>query len=450
VIDVLAMLPAFVLGWLVVRLVAKLPWTIEVPLGIGTGAAISSAIFFLLTWAGIANRALILSIEIVGIVIMGVLVFRAKRVVEPAAEIQRPSWIWALRIAGIVALLFAAMDFSQSITANPDGGYDAAAIWNLRARYLAGGTPSWHYAVSDKTGTNHPGYPLLLSAFVARTWILIGDPRSSTPAALAAIFGAATMALIFAGVSMLCGEILGWIALLVLAATEGFVSQASVQYADVPLSFFILGCIALLAVAAAREWPAGIVTLAGIFAGAAVWTKNEGIPFLAFAGVVTAFRGRLRSATWFAAGAAPLLILTVAFKFALVDGKEAMFPSTFGQAVKMILDGSRWSEIAATFGHNLWEFGFPWAHPFLLLAVVAWAFGFGKDWRSKIWLLVAPLGLLAADIGIYLITMSGLTWHLNTSNNRVIAQVWPALLFGFFLLLRPPLGPKKNPKRVKK
>src|SRR5947209_6984635 len=60
VIDALSMLPAFLLGWIVVRLLARLPWAVEIPVGMGVGAGISSAAFFLMTWANVASRAAIL------------------------------------------------------------------------------------------------------------------------------------------------------------------------------------------------------------------------------------------------------------------------------------------------------------------------------------------------------------------------------------------------------
>src|SRR5215468_4960994 len=114
---------------------------------------------------------------------------------------------------------------------------------------------------------------------------------------------------------------------------------------------------------------------------------------------------------------------------------------------RMLVDLSRWPEILASFGRTFWELGPPWAHPFLLLAVIAWAFGFAKTSRSPLWLLALPAAMLAADCAVYLVTVSGLTWHLTTSNNRVIAQVWPALLLGFFLLLKPLEAPKPTPSK---
>lgn len=428
------MAPAFVLGWMLVRLLARLGWFLEIPLGIGIGVGLSSAIFFVLTWIGMASRLSALVVEGVLIAALGLALFRARSTTESAPKRAAPAWIWALRIAAAIALCLTIADFSQSVSSNPDGGYDAAAIWNVRARYLAGGSPSWHYAVSDKTGTNHPGYPLLVSAFVARTWTIVGDFRSSTPAALGGLFGLGTAALLAATIWKLAGEAMAWLAMLVLLATEGFVSLAPVQYADVPLSFYILAAVALLAIAEGRG---GIVVLAGFAGGMAAWTKNEGLVFAALAFAIALWR---RSGKWFVLGAAPMVALTLVFKIALVEGREAMFPATTSQALHMITDGSRWREIFSSFGRNFWEMGFPWAHPLLLMAALAWAFGFVREGRSRWWALIAPLGLLAADFGIYLISATGLTWHLSTSNNRVIAQVWPALVMGYFWMLKPPVG----------
>ncbi len=434
-IDVLAMLPAFALGWIIVRLLAKLPWAVEIPLGIGLGSAISSAAFFLMTWAGVASRLAILSFELASLAAGSAILFRSGLKREAAKKKPQPAWIWALRIAAGVALILAAMDFSQSIAANPDGGYDAAAIWNLRARYLAGGAQSWRFAVSDASGANHPGYPLLVSGFIARTSTLIGDFRSSTPAALSGLFTLATLSLLFGAVATLAGEALGWLALLVLAATEGFMSQAAIQYADIPLSLAILASVALLAIAESRSWPSWMLALAGLFAGAAAWTKNEGLPFAGLLVIIALWRAGLRSAIWTAIGALPFVLVTFALKFFLVQGTESMFPSSVRQIAKMLVDLSRWPEILASFAKNFRDLGPLWAHPFLLLGVLAWALGFNANPQSRWWLFIAPVGLLAADCAIYLITMSGLTWHLATSNNRLIAQVWPTLIFGFLMLL---------------
>lgn len=436
-LDFLVMLPAFVLGWIVVRLLMPVrAWILQISLGVGLGAGITSSVYFLLVWAGIASRATVLVSETVMLAAAVFIFLRSKRPLEEPSQFPKPSWIWALRGAVILAMCICAMDASEGLIASPGGEYDAAAIWNLRARYLAAGSPSWRYAVSDKTGTNHPGYPLLTSSFISRTWTILGDTRSSTPAWFGLMLPVVTLGVLFGSVTLLSGETLGLLAVLILLATVGFVSQVTAQYADIPLSYYILSSLALLVLS---EWSPPMLFLSGAFAGFAAWTKNEGWPFVALICAIALWRGTVK---WIAAGAAFPLILTLAFKIFLVDGREAMFPKTLSDAVKMILTGGRWGEIIGSFVGSFWTLGFPWAHPLLLMAILAWAFGIAKrQW----WLLIPPLGLLATDFGIYLITANDLTWHLGTSNNRVIVQVWPAILFGFFAMLK---APGANPGRT--
>jgi hypothetical protein len=441
VIDFLVMLPAFVLGWIVVRLLMPIrSWILQISLGVGLGAGITSSVYFLFVWAGIANRATVLVSEAVMLAAAALLFFRSKPSLEEPVQVPKPSWIWALRGAVILAMCMFALDVSEGLTASPGGEYDAAAIWNLRARYLAAGSPSWRYAVSDKTGTNHPGYPLLTSSFISRTWTILGDTRSSTPAWFGLMLPVVTLGVLFSSVTLLAGETAGLLAVLILLATVGFVSQATAQYADIPLSYYILSSLALFALS---NWSKPMLILAGAFAGFGAWTKNEGWPFVAFICAIALWRGGQPALRWIATGAAFPLLLTLAFKIFLVDGREAMFPKTVGDAVKLIFTGGRWGEIIGSFVASFWTLGFPWAHPLLLMAILVWAFGFAaKQW----WLLVPPLGLLAADFGIYLITANDLTWHLNTSNNRVIVQAWPAILFGFFVMLK---APATNPGRTR-
>ena len=446
----LAMLPAFALGWTVVRLFKPhvpgfFGWTLEVSLGIGMGAGISSLIEFLLTWSGVANRFSLLGIEIVALAGAGFVL--ARRDPSPAEESSKnPSWIWLLRIAAIIASLLLVLGFSNTFTSNPTGEWDASAIWNLRAEYLAGGPATWRYAVSNYA--NHPGYPLLVSGFIARTWIILGNTGDAVPAALSLIFSLATLGVLSAALASI-SEALGWLAALVLLATQSFVAQSATQYSDVPVAFFVLAATAMLACAVARDWPPGLLALAGIFAGFAAWTKNEGLPFAIAIAIVALWRAR-SGVKWLIAGAAVPILAALALKQFLAQGRESMFPQSAAQAGKMIVDPSRWAKIIASFAHNIWSLGTPWAHPILLLAILGFAFGFLPRQSWKWWLALAPLALIAADFGIYLMSMADLDWHLGTSNSRLILQVWPAFLFTYFLILRAPIAAVEEPKSAKK
>ena len=452
IVGLLLFLPAILIGWSAVRILRAVPrealWTgalIEISLGAGVGIGVVSIAYFGLLWANVAGRAVLLSAE-VAMAAGGVwLAIRRRAVKSEAAPVARSPWIWLLRAAAILTLLFFAFDASKSMDANPHGGWDAFTIWNLKAKFLAGGSGSWRNAMAPVAGgalfgANHPGYPLLLPAAVASAWTMQGATASATPAALSALFAFATAAMLCAAIAWLRGEAAGLIALLLLLGTEGFVSQAGLQNADVPISFYLLAVLMLLVFASDQGWPRGTMALAGLCCAFAAWTKNEGLPFAILAVAVVAWRGGRKATRWMAVGALPVAALIAGFKFLLVPDREAMFPRTMGEALSKAADWSRWMQIAESFIQSLWQMGSPWVHPVLLVAILAVTLGLEprSRVRQRIWLAVPIAGLLPADFAAYLVTTADLGWQLSTSNVRLLVQVWPSLLFLTLLVIVPP------------
>lgn len=456
---VIGLAPAVVVGWLLVRVAAPAGrgWigrVLEISLGAGVGAGVTSVLYLLLLWAGATGRAAILALEAVTIGLCGFLVLRRKDEQELAAT-PRFAWTWALRIAAVVAVAVFAQGVAESVAANPHGEWDAFSIWNLKAKFLAGGEGVWRDAVAPDAagqlfGLSHPGYPLLVPGAVARAWTVEGGKTVDAPVAVSVLFTAGTAGLLAGAVAWSCGEAMGLLALLVLLASEGFASQAGSQYADIPLGFFILATLALVMRAASGGWDRRALLLAGLCAGLAAWTKNEGLPFLLAALGTAAWRGGARAAGAMAVGAAPAAFLLGGFKLALVKGSEAIFPATAGEAMAKAGDPSRWLEIGVAFGKSVWQIGTPWTHPVLLVAVLAVAAGAAgrEELRRRAWLALPVVALLAADFGVYLVTTADLTWHLGTSNIRLLVQVWPALLLVAFLLIEPPSTRDREPPKL--
>ena len=44
--------------------------------------------------------------------------------------------------------------------------------------------------------------------------------------------------------------------------------------------------------------------------------------------------------------------------------------------------------------------------------------------------------MLAGYYWVYILTPVNLTWHLQTSLNRLLAQLWPSAVFAYFLTTR--------------
>jgi hypothetical protein len=204
--------------------------------------------------------------------------------------------------------------------------------------------------------------------------------------------------------------------------------------------------------AADRAWPRGVLVLAGLSCGLAAWTKNEGVPFAILAIAAVAWKGGRKAAGWMTLGALPAVMLLAAFKILLVPNTEALFPKTFGQAIAKTMDFSRWLQIAESFVQSIWQMGAAWAHPVLLGAILAVAFGMAPRAlvRKQLWLAIPVVGLLAADFAAYLLTIADLNWQLSTSNLRLIVQVWPALLLLAFLVIAPPALPEARAIEIQK
>jgi hypothetical protein len=258
------------------------------------------------------------------------------------------------------------------------------------------------------------------------------------PAAAGALFVLSCLGTLFAAVRRVRGEWSAWAALLLLLATEAFRSQTAGQYADIPLSLLVLGATALLAIAATEDHSKTWL-IAGLLAGLTPWTKNEGWPFVLASAMAAWWLGKRRSLLWLAGAAAPVA-LTLSLKALAVSGSEAPFPSSAGEIFSRLAEGARWGTVAGSYAGEIAGMGFLYAHPLVLLALVAWALRFRakSEWQPLLPLLIPPLALSFAAAGVLLVTSADLAWHTSTSVGRLILQPWPAWLFLTFLLLKRP------------
>src|SRR5262249_40595038 len=61
------------------------------------------------------------------------------------------------------------------VLSNPYGRWDAWAIWNLHAKFLAAPSAAWRGMFDAALGWSQPDYPLLLPSAVARGWTFAGS-----------------------------------------------------------------------------------------------------------------------------------------------------------------------------------------------------------------------------------------------------------------------------------
>ncbi len=476
-------LVAVLIGWLAVRLLLPLGgmrprwagWAMEVSLAAGLGMGITSVLFFLLLLCGAGRPAFVVGAEALLLLALAALAYRLRKRAAPEAGPAAPGFAygWIAAIVFAVAALMAGIAFFDQAGANPFGEWDAWSIWNVRARFLAAPGEAYRNAWSPLLGHTHPDYPLLLSGFVARSWKYFGgEVPQSVPIAAAFLFQFGALGLLVSAAALARGTVAGLAAGMLLLASRAYLLQGPSQYADVPLSYFILGALAVLLLLD-RAGPARnrAAALAGCLAALAAWTKNEGMLFFVVfvaiyalaetrASGLAAAGARLR---WLLIGAAPVLLVVLGFRFLLAPAADPFLTQGAGKAVAKLGESARWGKIARSFYREALNLGGGWTHPLLLACILAAGLRFRLAEHRKWVLFAGPVValMLAGYFGAYLVTPSDLDWHLNTSMGRLYVQIWPAALlvlavalrrledFAIVEAARPP-SPRKAERRKKR
>jgi hypothetical protein len=258
---------------------------------------------------------------------------------------------------------------------------------------------------------------------------------------LACFFSFGTVGLVTASLSILRGVRQGLLAGLVVLATPALFTQAAWQYADVPLSFYIVAAFAAMAIGDRFKIP-GFAVLAGGLSGLGGWTKNEGVLCVA-ALLLACIIVRRSQVGSLLAGAVPVLAVIVLFKACVATSSEIFGPSGRVGMVARLLDPSRYVLIALEGVKHACEFGPLLLSPFLILAAYLAVVGIQEDDGDRNMRRTSALALLLIVGGYfatYVVQPYPLAWELNNSLDRLLLQIWPGIVFSVFLAARSPQG----------
>jgi hypothetical protein len=344
----------------------------------------------------------------------------------------------------------------------PQGGFDAWTSWNLRARVLFRG--GWHHwveyarvtAAHHQIDTMHMDYPLLLPSNVARGWTYLGHETVRVPEMVAMLFTFATVGLLVSSLWLLRSRNQGLLAGLVLLGTPFFIRHGASQYADVPLAFFILATLVLFSLYDRAKANAGLLVLAGLSAGFAAWTKNEGLQFvllilLILVAVVVVREGwgaYRRQMIPFAVGLLPVLLVVVFFKlqapsFYLVTGARA---EGLTATVHRLFDLSRYAVTGRWFMYELFEgsFGDWYINLLPILPFYALLLGRNREQDDSKSLITASVTLFLMVSGYFMVFIVSpdisvsITEHIAWALDRLLLQLWPSAIFALFLFINTP------------
>jgi hypothetical protein len=335
----------------------------------------------------------------------------------------------AVAAALLLALLLATAAMTKSWDLNSQGGWDAWTIWNLRAKFLASpalAARAWSPLLSN----THPEYPLLLSAAIARCWAFSGDApeavSDAVPIAIAYLFFLALMAAVTGGVAIARGRAAGLVAGLTLASSAALLHEVPSQYADVPIAAY-MACAAVFTLLNRPIW-------AGVFAGFAAWTKDEGALYCVLLLALLAIFRR-RDAPRAILGMLPGALIFGVFKWFLAPHVTAQFGAG---TIARLTDTGRWGVVLGGVTSQIVSLGGGWFHPILVLAAYAIGVRLRVDSPRDAYLFTALAAAILAGYSIALVTSpNDVLWQTNTAAGRLILQWWPLAVIAGMLWLRP-------------
>jgi Dolichyl-phosphate-mannose-protein mannosyltransferase len=405
------------------------------PLGIGVGLGLSSVLFFFASLASDHPVAISMAGELVISVAFAGLLLRGSRDAESTSPIASPVSPWLPSLIATIfiqACVVAGVVSIRSYQAEPYGSWDGWAIWNMHARLIFRGGKEWSTLLQQpQIAWSHLDYPLLIPASVARVWAFAGDDTPFGSGLVSGAFGIGTVWLLVASVGRLRRSEIALTGGLLLLGTPFFVTFSSNEHADIPVGFFILSALVMIALSE-KSPNRGYSALVGIGAGMAAWTKNEG---LMFALVITIIYGvavfrhsSKRTFGFFLLGLLGSLLPVFYFKMALAPPNDVASEGMVGR-LGYLFDWSRHRLILSSLWRDGTRFGEWRIVPFLAMALPL----MGKNalwWIRREWIVAAVLATMVLGYyAVYLLTPWDLAWHLDSSLVRLLLQLWPAGVF---------------------
>lgn len=295
---------------------------------------------------------------------------------------------------------------------------DYLLIWGVKARmFLAARGIDWAWLEAPLNVPSHPDYPLLVPLlYDVHALVKGGWPEASV--------GFATFACGFAALLALRGLLADEMPKLARALTTlilmpllfspyiGIAEGPLIAYATIGVLYVRRGAIAV-----GRGSRAEVLTGA-VFLGLAAWTKNEGLSLIAVIAIalIVSRRIRLLPALLPAAAIALPWLIVHRMHGLTVDLSEA------GAGERML---ARLADpipiLSSLFGRS----GMPLI--FWLGVAVAVAIGFRKLVTEERFLATATVLQLLVYVAVYFMTPRDLTWHIETSWDRVLRQIMPLI-----------------------
>ena len=467
-------------------------------LGIGVGLGFSSLFYFLYLFTFAGQRWFVFIQLAIFLVLLAFTIWKEKNLITlkpPSSAAGTPPKALSrtqIVLVGIAAVVFivSLLGTGSYLLRRQQGDWDAWMMYNRAARFIYRDQIHWLESFSRQMDPIfHADYPLLLALNVTSGWETLGTESAYVQMIQSALFALAALGIFVSALASLKSIGQAALGLIIFWGTPTLVNEGAREMADLPVAFFILATVILIYFYFVYKKPT-LIALAGLTAGLAAWTKNEGTLFVV--GVVVALVVAFMFGSEFinplkppssAAGTPPRanenlvssrlsavfsqcrdfvvnfknnflpallrfslglvfpFAITIFFKLFLAPPSDVLRGTA--TAAQKILAISRHLEILQFTGREFLNFG-GWTNligiiPALIIYFLLFRLPAAKELRPAYLVGITILAVqLLGDYGVYLITPYDLTWHLSYSIERIVLQIFPVIAFLILCASRTP------------
>ncbi len=339
-------------------------------------------------------------------------------------------------------LMLSIVLFTTCFLKSPYGnGLDVWAIWKLKARFIYSG--SWQSLFDPNVDFSHNAYPVLYPLLLCWGWIASGGESIAASFLILAIINVVTAVLLIAA-SKKMGIKHSWIPALFLVSAPAWTGISSSQYADAIVACYTLGGVVYMYFAV-KEGEGRAAFVSGLMFGIGTLVKSEGqmiifaaaMALLAVLCVERDKRSAMRLFISFLAGASIFLVVTLIFRLRSGAADEMV---SWGHFTDLWIRPDKWERLGVV-AHAYWREIFEennWVYHWGVLLGIY--FFCAKKFQRKenffllLFLLLSQMGYLM----VYWMTKLPLQYHLDTSLDRCLLQIFPAaIFFGLSLMEKP-------------
>lgn len=318
-------------------------------------------------------------------------------------------------------ILFSSMFFFNSLRW---GKWDAWAIWSLHAKFLYFDDQFVNLFTNNIEWT-HPDYPLMLPSIIASIWKSIGIVSPMVPLFISYFTSLSLLLLVLSSFFEFKLKTLGILCFIVILSSILLDYFGSLQGSDTLLSTFILIPIVLMN-HINKEKPIFYLILIGFFAATNGWIKNEGLIFFVIFFLFFSFSNikRIKNIVFFLLGALIPLLFIIYFKTYYAPVNDLINDSSIDSLNKL----TEFNRYFTIYDYILEKVVYKNSLLIILLiSAIALDYKYCLTFGFKV-----IISLFIIYIFVYVLTPLELEWHLNSSVDRIIHHISPAIIYTIF------------------